>query len=66
MTKLNEGLVDKFFEGIFKLLFKKQLKQAEAFINKVNNTMSEDEKQYLIDKLKKVETDSRTLRDKIN
>lgn len=61
-TQLNEGLLNRIGEGIFKLLFKGQLKQAETFVKKVSSKMTDEDRA----KLKKNLTDFEDASKKLN
>lgn len=53
--QLTEGVMDKLFQGLFKLLFKNQLKQAEGFVDKINEKLSDSERAKLNEKFKAIE-----------
>ena len=62
MSELNEGMIDKFFQGLFKLLFKNQLKQAEAYIERVSSKITDEQRESMMKKFQKMEENSRRMK----
>jgi len=62
MNKLNEGIIDRIAENIFKLIFKNELNKAEDFINKVSSKMTDEDRNRLQQRFKNVEDNTRTIR----
>jgi len=60
--RLNEGMIDKIAQGIFKLIFSSELGVAANYINRINAKLTDQDRKELQASFKKMEDSMKKVR----